>query len=163
MISQHVPKKNKAQALGLCYSGAEIGNVLSLMTSPGLIQWFGVAANFQAYSALGISWVAIWLTMSGSLISNLSPPEDTKTTHVSDDAASTTPSDQPELSLKDLVGSKAYLSTVASHCTYQLSNIMALAMLPTFFSQEYGADMCSSAALSVTPWIFAVGATNMAG
>lgn len=160
LISARVPNENRGQALGLCYSGAEVGNVLALITSPPLIQSFGWASNFHVYSCFGLLWLASWqrLIWSEQQLLVGSPPEA--------QAKPTSPQVvQPNaaISWKDMISNKPFRAVMASHATYQLGNLIALSWLPTYFCQQFGTDMCGSAAMSSAPWFFSVVTTNGAG
>mmetsp|Transcript_16147 Transcript_16147/g.40510 ORF Transcript_16147/g.40510 Transcript_16147/m.40510 type:complete len:548 (+) Transcript_16147:410-2053(+) len=160
LVTKHVPKENRAQGLGLCYSGAEMGNVAALTTSPFLIDNFGWASNFHAFSMLGLGWLAAWTAYFGRDASSVAaaptaPSRVDKKVEAAQDAA--------PVPWREILSSPAYRAAVASHCSYQFGNLVALSWLPTYFHQQFHADMGSSAALSVMPWISAIAATNLSG
>mmetsp|Transcript_11488 Transcript_11488/g.32596 ORF Transcript_11488/g.32596 Transcript_11488/m.32596 type:complete len:601 (+) Transcript_11488:566-2368(+) len=163
LVSARVPAENKAQSLGLCYSGAELGNVLALASSPTLIEHFGWASNFHLYSTFGFLWLAAWQNLLANEAGTEakpcpSPPAPEPVAVACEEAATV-----PAVSLKSLLGNKACRAAMASHATYQMGNLITLSWLPTFFCQEYGTSMCSSASLSVLPWLVSIAATNGAG
>eukprot|EP00193_Tetraselmis_chui_P004596 CAMPEP_0177766840 /NCGR_PEP_ID=MMETSP0491_2-20121128/8738_1 /TAXON_ID=63592 /ORGANISM="Tetraselmis chuii, Strain PLY429" /LENGTH=491 /DNA_ID=CAMNT_0019283279 /DNA_START=364 /DNA_END=1835 /DNA_ORIENTATION=- len=155
LVSKHVPRENRAQGLGLCYSGAEMGNVVALTTSPALIDGLGWSANFHVYSMLGLGWLAAWGAHTGGKATEAPTTSPAATPR-------TTPASDTPVPWAQILSNRAYRATVISHCSYQFGNLVALSWLPTYFHQQYNADMCSSAALSITPWVVAIGATNLA-
>ena len=165
LISARVPDKNKSQALGLCYSGAEMGNVLALSASPAIIQSFGWSSNFHLFSACGLLWLAAWkkLLDAEQETSSSSGAAQSVTVPSSADAAPSTLDEAASVSIPDMFSNKAYRAAVASHASYQLGNLMLLSWMPTYFCQEFGTDLCHSSAYSALPWLFSIVATNGAG
>ncbi len=61
LVKQRMPPDKRTRALGLIYSGHQLGSVLSLLLSPGLIESrMGWPAVFYVYGALGFVWLALW-------------------------------------------------------------------------------------------------------
>jgi ACS family sodium-dependent inorganic phosphate cotransporter len=162
LVSARVRKENKARSLALCYSGAEMGNVLSLTASPAIINSCGWSSTFHLFSFCGLVWLAAWKKL---LDSEQRAPAD------ADPAASAAApavyssycEEVDSLSLVEMFSSRAYRAAVASHASYQLGNLMLLSWMPTFFCQEFGVDLCHGSAYSILPWVFSIATTNASG
>ena len=171
LVSARVPDKNKSQALGLCYSGAEMGNVLALSASPAIIQSFGWSSNFHLFSSCGLLWLAAWKKLldaeqETAATASETTSDSSKAPSPASSAAASPSSLKDEaasVSIADMFSNKAYRAAVASHASYQLGNLMLLSWMPTYFCQEFGTDLCHSSAYSAMPWLFSIVATNGAG
>lgn len=59
-VAEWFPKKERALATGIFNAGPSVGVVLSLLTVPYILQYFGWREVFWITGALGFVWLAFW-------------------------------------------------------------------------------------------------------
>jgi ACS family sodium-dependent inorganic phosphate cotransporter len=59
-VRGRVPPELRGRSLALIYSGHQLGSILSLLLSPGLLARYGTHAMFYLYGAVGFLWLAVW-------------------------------------------------------------------------------------------------------
>lgn len=84
ILSQWFPSCGRASGVGLSMAGFHLGNAISLIATPVLINKFGITGPFTLFSILGFVWTLIWtLTMAN----HPSRTHDIKTEGKSDDSS----------------------------------------------------------------------------
>lgn len=62
IVSRNVPLQYRARSLAFIYSGMYVGTIVGLLVTPWLLKVYGWQSAFYVYAAVGIVWVAIFLS-----------------------------------------------------------------------------------------------------
>ena len=60
-IAEWFPRRERALAIGLFNTGANLGSMTAPLIVPGLVYWFGWRVAFVAAGATGFVWLLFWL------------------------------------------------------------------------------------------------------
>jgi ACS family sodium-dependent inorganic phosphate cotransporter len=168
LVTRHVPEAARSRALAFIYSGHQLGSIASYLTAPLLIATLGWQSVFWAFGALGFVWVAGWVPLT--MRSELPAPGDAAAAgaDAAKPAALGPGGGDATLRLQDVpwadfARSKPFWAIVAAQVSVAVGSCLSFSWLPTFYSQQYGLDVASSAAFTVVPFVGTVAATNAAG
>jgi MFS transporter, ACS family, solute carrier family 17 (sodium-dependent inorganic phosphate cotransporter), other len=134
-------------------TGMYLGSTVGLLSCPPLIAAFGWQSVFYFFGALGGIWFAGW-----QLFSPVSPAQSTTISaseleYIEAGTETTKRTLVDAVPWKQLMSNGATWAIIVAHfcCTWGFFTLNA--WLPTYFSQELGFDLASSAFLSVLPWL----------
>ena len=147
MVARYVPREERARAVGIVFTGFNIGNVVGLLATPPLIALIGWPAVFYAFGLAGIVWVAAWLAIPA--------PKEPKNMVV------------PRVRLYELpwrafVRSRVVLGVCGAHFADSFGKFTILAWLPTFFVERFGSTLAEAAAYSLLPPCFGIFSAGVA-
>ena len=65
LVGKYVDQKEKSKVVALLTSGLQAGTILAYLCTPKLIETTGEWRSvFEIYGALGIVWIAAWLSLT---------------------------------------------------------------------------------------------------
>uniref|UniRef100_A0A7S3FIQ9 Major facilitator superfamily (MFS) profile domain-containing protein n=1 Tax=Prasinoderma singulare TaxID=676789 RepID=A0A7S3FIQ9_9VIRI len=137
MIARYVPRQERARAVGIVFSGFNVGNVVGLLVTPPLIALFGWQAVFYAFGAAGAVWLAVWLALPA-------PDEPVGAKKIGRVRLS-------ELPWRAFAQNRTMWGVSAAHFADSFGKFTILAWLPTFFVQRFGASLSEAALYSLMP------------
>jgi ACS family sodium-dependent inorganic phosphate cotransporter len=167
LVKGWVPHDSRSKALGLIYSGHQIGSIVSLLASPAVISDMGWEWVFYLYGALGFLWVVFFLPQGapGGVEEGYSYTAHKVACVTGSPSSSGGHIDKGlwHLPWRAFLTNRVFWALVLAHSTFGIGYNLCIAWLPTYYSQEYDLQVRESAWMSVLPWAVMALTTNAAG
>jgi len=149
-----IPVTERSSATSTSYAGAPFGAGVGLLICPALISNFGWPAIFFLFGAIGIGWVAAWL----SNLDKLFPSGEVLQTEAcrgNEDAGS--------VPWAEIAQTKAVWTIIATHALSNVAYYSLLSWIPAWYTRELGLSLELAGALSFLPYVAATITQPLAG
>jgi len=154
-VSRWIRPQERATALSVLSTCFQVGTITALVAAPKIVSEQGWQQVFTTFGSFGFVWLLFWLSISKD-----SPPVYMSSEQVSGvkgeletERSKETFEPSTKLPWRQVRTSKSLWSTAAAHAANNWGLYVALAWLPSFFSQNYHMDLSKSSLYSVLPYL----------
>lgn len=152
LIGKWVPVTERSRAVGLVFSGFNVGNMFGLICTPVLIKLLGWQSAFYTFGLAGVVWLLAWQLVPLPL--NPAGTADAQAAAESGVARSAAPEEEPTVKRIPWGNFLRYPSTwalIVAHWSDNWGKFALLSWMPMYFNSRFDLPLASSAFIAVLP------------